>query len=256
VLYVYLAPSADPEGVRPTVEEVFGSELPPGAVQIVAQGDYPLDQLAQWYREARNSVGVVEGLQFSDLDERLGRIEFGVQTEYAAHQARKALARTGVPQDAVAIEVASPHRLDDPPVQTDSPIGVGISLDFPPTMQQGQAIPIEVVLTNEGDETVRFEYNPHHPMNVMVFNHAGDQVWAKRRGGVITLPAREAELAPGEEIRFKVYWDLTDQDGFALPPGRYLVRGTSNIHDFVESRVRPMALASGTHQLVIESAGE
>jgi hypothetical protein len=160
VLYVYLTPSADPEGVRPMVEEVFGSELPSGGVQVVVQGDYPLDQLAQWYREARNSVEVVEGLQFSDLDERLGRIEFGVQTEYAAHQTRKALARTGVPQDAVAIEVASPHRLDDPPVQTDSPIGVGISLDFPPTVQQGQAIPIEVVLTNEGDETVRFEYNP------------------------------------------------------------------------------------------------
>jgi hypothetical protein len=241
--------------VQPIVEEVFGGKVPANGVRVI-QPDYPPGRLHSWYQEVQDAIWPVGSVQSSTLDERQGRIKFGVQTAYAAYKARKALTRTGVPQEAVVIEVASKRTLDDPPEQEDSPIGVGISLDSPSKVQVGQLVPIEVVLTNNGAERVSFVYNPHHPMNVMVFTGDGEQVWAKQRGGLITAPANEANLAPNEELRFQVYWDLTDQDGFALPPGRYLVRGTSGIHDHVNGRIRPMDLATGPYELVIEVAEE
>lgn len=56
-------------------------------------------------------------------------------------------------------------------------------------------------------------------------------------------------------MRFKVYWDVTDQDGFAVPPGRYLVRGASKILDLVNDRARVMNLATEPYELVVEAAG-
>lgn len=228
VLFVYLTPSGKPGPVQSVVEEVFADKLPEGGVRIVPP-DYPTDRLPEWYEEAQDAVWPVGGVWFSDHDEVRNRIEFGVQTEYVAYRARRALAKTGVPQEAVVIEVSPQNKLDVPPVQPDSPSGVGISLEFPEKVRVGQAIPFEVILTNQGESQPSFIYSPYLPANVMVFNANGDQMWARHLEGAIPGLGKTAELAPGEELRFKVYWDVTDRDGFSLSPGSYLVRGTSNI---------------------------
>ena len=106
-------------------------------------------QLSEWYVEAQKAVLPIDGVNTSYIDERRNRIIFGVQTSKVVQQAGAALAKTSVPEEAVVFEVAPKKGLDIPPVRVDTPIGISISLELERTVQVGQSVSIEVVLTNE-----------------------------------------------------------------------------------------------------------
>ncbi len=180
-------------------------------------------QLSQWYREAQKAVWPIDGVYTSNIDERRNRIVFGVQTSYVAQQAREALAKTSVPEEAVVFEVAPKKGLDDPPVRVDTPIGISISLEFERTVQVRQSVSIEVVLTNTGNGAVEFGHGTPFHENVMIFTSDGNQVWTKLRGAKEGV-AGSTRLQPSETVRLQTLWNQRDQDGFELPAGRYLVR--------------------------------
>ena len=133
-------------------------------------------------------------------------------------------------EEAAVFEVAPKKRLDDPPVRVDTPIGVGNSLELERPVRVGQSVSIEVVLTNKGNGAVEFGHGTPFHENVMVFTSVGDQVWTKLRG-VQAGVAGITRLQPGETVRLLTLWNQRDQDGFELPAGRYLVRGTVRIVD-------------------------
>ena len=187
-------------------------------------------QLSEWYGEAQKAVWPIDGVYASNIDERRNRIVFGVQTSYVAQQAREALAKTSVPEGAVVFEVAPKKGLDDPPVRVDTPIGVSVSLEFERTVRVGQSVSIEVVLTNKGNDAVEFGHGVPFHENVMIFTSEGDQVWTKLRGIQVGVSG-STRLQPSETARLQTLWNQRDQDGFELPTGRYLVRGTVRIGD-------------------------
>ncbi len=211
-------------------------------------------QLSEWYRDAQKVVWPIDGVDSSNIDERRNRIVFGVQTSYVAQQAREALAKTSVPEEAVVFEVAPKKRLDDPPVRVDTSIGVSISLEFERTVQVGQSVSIEVVLTNKGNGAVEFGHGSPFHENVMIFTSDGDQVWTKLRGPSDGV-AGSTRLQPSETVRLQTLWNQRDQDGFELPEGRYLVRGTVRIVDDLGDDgpfFSGMDLATEPYELIIQ----
>ena len=211
-------------------------------------------QLSEWYGEAQKAVWPIDGVYTSNIDERRNRIVFGVQTSYVAQQAREALAKTSVPEEVVVLEVAPKKKLDDPPVRVDTPIGVSISLEFERTVRVGQSVSIQVVLTNKGNDAVEFGHGIPFHENVMILTPDGDQVWTKLRGIQVGV-AGSTRLQPSETVRLQTLWNQRDQDGFELPAGRYLVRGTVRIVDDLGDDgpfFSGMDLATGPHELIIQ----
>ena len=211
-------------------------------------------QLSGWYEEAQKAVWPIDGVYTSYIDERRNRIVFGVQTSNVAQQAREALAKTSVPEEAVIFEVAPKKMLDDPPVRVDTPIGVSISLEFERTVRVGQSVSIELVLTNKGNGAVEFGHGTPFHENVIIFTSDGDQVWTKLRGAQVGV-AGSTRLQPSETVRLQTLWNQRDQDGFELPAGRYLVRGTVQIVDDVGDDgpfFSGMDLATEPYELIIQ----
>ncbi len=254
IVYVYMLDPSQQEAAEEAAKIILGRERFEQEIREVQvlQGQYSWDQLLVWYREAQKAVWIVDRVYSSDIDERRNRIVFGVVNEYTEGQVREALAKTSVPQEAVVFDVAPKHKLDDLPVQLDSLIGVLISLEFERAVSKGQPVSIEVVLTNESDDTVEFDHGIPFHENVMIFTSDGDQVWAKIRGEVLVGTEGTTQLRPGEQVRLPTIWDQRDQDGFALPAGRYLVRGAAHIGDVFDGFYRPMDFATEPYELVIQ----
>ncbi len=164
------------------------------------------------------------------------------------------MAKTSVPEEAVVFEVAPKKRLGDPPLRVDTPIGVSISLEFERVVRVGQSVSIEVVLTNKGESAVEFGHGIPFHENVMIFTSDGDQVWTKLRGAQVGV-AGSTRLQPSETVRLQTLWNQRDQDGFELPAGRYLVRGTVQIVDDLGDDgpfFSGMDLATEPYELIIQ----
>ncbi len=211
-------------------------------------------QLSEWYEEAQKAVRPIDGVYTSNIDETGNRIVFGVQTSYVAQQALEALAKTRVPEEAVVFEVAPKKMLDDPPVRVNTPIGVSITMEFERTVRVGQSVSIELVLANKGDSAVEFGHGIPFHENVMIFTSDGDQVWTKLRWIQVGVGGR-TRLQPSETVRLQTLWNQRDQDGFELPAGRYLVRGTVRIVDELGDDgpfFSGMDLATEPYELIIQ----
>ena len=266
VLYVYMLDPSQWKEAREEIRNLIPT-LVMSSVEIrTLQGDYTLRQLERWRKEAEAAlwpsrqqlerwrqegeavVWPVAGVWSSGIGKN--RIRFSVYTSYVAEQAREALAETNVPIDAVIFEIDPKQRLDDPPVQIDSPIGISISLEFQRNVPLGQPVLIEVVLTNVGDDAAEVEHGFPINEDVLVFTSDGDEVWTKRRGAHAGVGG-STRLEPGGQIRAQTLWEQRDLDGFELPPGCYLVRGSMHIADASGGIPGRMDLATEPYELVI-----
>lgn len=237
-----VASDADVEtGSRATQPPTMTVEIP------TIQGDYSSQQIKDWRQEAEAAVFPLGLVWSSWIDEKRNRIFFTAYTSYAAGKARDAIAKTSVPIDAVIFEVDPKRRLDDPPAQIDSPMGISISLEFQRSVALGQPVLIELVLTNEGDDAVEVDHGVPFYEDVLVFTSVGDQVWKKLRGPIAPVGG-STRLEAGEQIRLETLWEQRDLDGFVLPPGCYLVRGTAGIADAPGAWID---LATEPYELVI-----
>jgi len=237
-----VAPDADVEtGPRATQSPTMTVEIP------TLSGDYSSQQIQDWRKEAEAAVWPLGVVWSSWIDVKRNRIAFTAYTSYAAEKARDALAKTSVPLDAVIFEVDPKTQLDDPPVRIGSPMGISISLEFQRNVALGQPVLIELVLTNEGDDAVEVDHGVPFYEDVLVFTSVGDQVWKKLRGAIAPVGG-STRLEAGEQIRLETLWEQRDLDGFVLPPGCYLVRGTAGIADAPGAWID---LATEPYELVI-----
>jgi hypothetical protein len=97
----------------------------------VLEGRYGWQQLQRWQDAATEDAFQFAGTVFVDNDETSNRVRIGVENPNAAGQIRAALARRGMPDDAVIIERA------DPIVQVstlqnvvDRPVRAGVQINF------------------------------------------------------------------------------------------------------------------------------
>jgi len=108
-----------------------GRGLATAAVHVV-EGRYGWQQLQRWQDAATSEAFAVSGAVSVDNDETSNRVRIGVEHLSAMSQVRAALARRGIPDDAVIVERA------DPIVQVatlqnvvDRPVRAGVQINFP-----------------------------------------------------------------------------------------------------------------------------
>ena len=129
---VYLARGAS----RAPAERALGAYLAArglsNAAVHVLEARYGWQQLQRWQDAATDGAFEVPGTVFVDNDETSNRVRIGVENVNATGQVRAALARRGLPDDAVIIERA------DPIVQVaslqnvvDRPVRAGVQINFP-----------------------------------------------------------------------------------------------------------------------------
>jgi len=98
----------------------------------VLQAHYGWQQLERWQAQATEAAFQSQGAVFVDNDETSNRVRIGVSDLSSMGEVRAAVARSGLPDDAVIIERAQPIQL----VSTlqnvvDRPVRAGVQINFP-----------------------------------------------------------------------------------------------------------------------------
>lgn len=105
--------------------------LTTAAVRVI-EGRYGWQQLQRWQEAATVEALAVPGAVFVDNDETSNRVRIGVENLSAMGQVRAAVARLGIPDDAVILDRADPI-LQVATLQkvVDRPVRAGVQINFP-----------------------------------------------------------------------------------------------------------------------------
>jgi hypothetical protein len=101
-----------------------------------------------------------------------------------------------------------------------------LRLEVPAVVAGGQPVPLRLVLTNVGKDTLRIRLpgQPHRQADFVVTRWS-KEVWQKlRRGGWLDV-AMEGLFAPGDSLVFHDLWPQRTNHGWSVGPGNYTVRG-------------------------------
>jgi hypothetical protein len=111
------------------------------------------------------------------------------------------------------------------PVQPHGPVVVDIAAAG--EVQSGGVLPVGLTMRNVTSDSVLVNLGglPDWHHDVVVNSEDGALVW-QRITGARSLPLRAVWLAPLETLEFTTEWTLVDNEGNAVPPGEYVVRGT------------------------------
>ena len=191
--------------------------------------EYSMSDLNAWYESVTSVIWQVPGVWFTDLNEVNNRIEIGMGPRREAREkVEAAIATTGVPRGAIAIEIGCPDitrwRRDhgNPPDEA-FVRATDYSLEVEDQVPYGETVLMKLRLRNVSDESVSFSLGGRPPHDFLVSTPDGDPVWNWKCGG-ITLSVLDGEtLEPGEELEFIGEWEQVDNFGEPVYPGTYLV---------------------------------
>lgn len=93
----------------------------------------------------------------------------------------------------------------------------------PRQVDRGEAVSIDFVLTNRGDEPVRIPLNSGQRYEFEVWRD-NRVVWRWSQGRFFTQQLGSTSIQPNEEVTYRVTWDQRNNDGVRVPPGNYQVR--------------------------------
>ncbi|MDP3063005.1 MAG: BsuPI-related putative proteinase inhibitor [Chloroflexota bacterium] len=204
---------------------------------------YDLEQLSRWYDAMRDGgLYSVPGVSWTDLDEVGHRIAVGMIPRRGAREKIEAvLASLGIPREAVALEVGCRGGgLETPGFEPDEQLraSLRLSLEAPSEVRFGATAPLKLRVKNVGDQSVTLELGGHESSGFagayefVVARPDGTEVWRWRCGRIFLSILTPKTLKPGEELEFVGEWEQVDNDGTAVPPGPYLVRGALDVGPF------------------------
>jgi hypothetical protein len=108
-----------------------GRGLSTAAVRVV-EGQYGWQQLQRWQEGATVEALAVPGAVFVDNDETSNRVRIGVENLSAIGQVRAAVARGGIPDEAVIVERVEPIvQVATLQNVVDRPVRAGVQINFP-----------------------------------------------------------------------------------------------------------------------------
>lgn len=107
------------------------------------------------------------------------------------------------------------------------PVGVsariGLSKAIVPT---GEPVTVRLVLHNGGPRDEQLSMgSPAQRLDIVVVDSAEREVWSRLHHEDINLVQIMVPLRTGDSLAFSEQWDQRDNDGRAVPPGSYTVRG-------------------------------
>ncbi len=129
---VYLTRGAD----RAPAERVLAGYLAAKGISTaavhVAEARYGWKQLERWQASASTEALAVPGAVFVDNDETTNRVLIGVENLGATGQVRAAVARLGIPDDALILKQVAPiHQVASLQNVVDRPVRAGVQINFP-----------------------------------------------------------------------------------------------------------------------------
>ena len=193
--------------------------------------EYSMTDLTAWYESVTSVIWQVPGVWFTDLNEVNNRIEIGMGPRREAREkVEAAIATTGVPRGAIAIEIGCPDISRWYPDHGNPPgeafvRATDYSMEVEDQVPYGETVQIKLRLRNVSDGPVSFSLGGRPPHDFLVSTPDGDPVWNWKCGG-ITLSVLDSEtLEPGEELEFIGEWEQVDNLGEPVPPGAYLLSG-------------------------------
>jgi hypothetical protein len=121
---------------RAPVERVLAGYLAAKGISTaavhVAEARYGWKQLERWQAAATVEALAVPGAVFVDNDETTNRVLVGVEDLGATGQVRAAVARLGIPDDALIVQRVDPiHQVATLQNVVDRPVRAGVQINFP-----------------------------------------------------------------------------------------------------------------------------
>ncbi len=93
----------------------------------------------------------------------------------------------------------------------------------PRTVDRGEAVAVDFVLTNTGEDTVRIPLNSGQKYEFEVWRD-NRVVWRWSQGRFFTQQLGTTTIQPNDELTYRVTWDQRNNDGVRVPPGAYQIR--------------------------------
>ncbi|MFQ6019997.1 MAG: BsuPI-related putative proteinase inhibitor [Dehalococcoidia bacterium] len=91
----------------------------------------------------------------------------------------------------------------------------------------GEPVVMTLVLANRSGQAITLEYRNSQRYDFRVADSDGRVVWRWSEDKLFAQVIGRERLEPGESLQFSETWDQTEARGEPLPPGDYLVEGTS-----------------------------
>lgn len=92
-------------------------------------------------------------------------------------------------------------------------------------ISSGQSLDLRLSLENTCQDSVEAYLGGRPAYDFLVTGTEGEEVWRWSHGEAIQAILEVKVLGPGEALVFEAAWDLRSNEGGAVPPGRYQVRG-------------------------------
>lgn len=111
------------------------------------------------------------------------------------------------------------------PAEPGDPVVLDISAA--PSVESGAVLAVTLTLRNTSRDSVLVHLGGlpgwHH--DIFVRSQGGELVWRRLHGRALELPLQHVRMGPLEIIDFREEWPVVDNDGNAVPPGRYDLYG-------------------------------
>ncbi len=232
VLNMYLTDPSMKDAAIAAACDLYGPRaISPQRFQILAP-EFTWDQLNDWYQSIYSAAGAVKGICRSGKDVLAKTLAYEVATQRGANEILQAALALGIPSGAIRVDAPPPLLAEEWQTQIYRKVNAGLDLmlKFEPTMAQGSANKMTIIVTNNTDTVREFQHNPS-AIGFAVFGSDGVAVWTSFNPCAampVTLWLRNIE--PGESITIEGVWpefEGLDSDGALIPIGQYFVRATT-----------------------------
>jgi hypothetical protein len=122
-----------------------------------------------------------------------------------------------------------------------------LTLQAPAEVRPGGAVPMRLVARNAGTASLTLAMGDSASSFDFVVNGPdGRELWSRMHSvQAVPLILHERQLSPGREIVFTDQWDLRDNRGRAVPPGRY------TLHALLDADTMPYRMLKTPPQTLV-----
>lgn len=113
-----------------------------------------------------------------------------------------------------------------PPTTSMANDSLRLILELPDSVEAGRDVPMTLLATNPTDRPLDLYLTSEPPaFDLTVTDSAGEVVWRRLEGEILTMVLRLETLEPGGTLSLSDVWDQRDAEGAPVPPGTFTVRG-------------------------------
>ena len=202
---------------------------------VVHPARYPWSQLQEWQSLLSEALfsGPSLGISGGGLSE-LDRLIFydAIPKRDNRERIEAVIAASGVPRDAVRVDIGCGAIPDDHLIEKVSPgfqdtfsYSVEAQTQAQAQAQYGETVDLKLVIRNRTSEPVHI-YGGTNSFGFVAANQGGENVWYWECGRVYTMELQSQLVSPDKPLEFTGRWEQIDIKGNPVPPGIYIITGT------------------------------